>query len=113
MENFNFFSPTRIIFGRDSEECVGRETKKYGKKVLLHYGGGSIKRSGLYDKVVGSLKSENIDFLTGSVLKEGSGRVLGRFWDGLGRISKRFLKDFGGMLKRFLKLFARIWNDKQ
>ncbi|MCJ7666120.1 MAG: iron-containing alcohol dehydrogenase, partial [Actinobacteria bacterium] len=63
MENFNFFSPTRIIFGRDSEECLGREIKKYGKKVLLHYGGGSIKRSGLYDKVIKSLKSENIDFV--------------------------------------------------
>ena len=61
MENFVFYRPTRIIFGRDSEDKVGKETKKYGKKILLHYGQGSIKRTGLYDKVMKSLKKENIE----------------------------------------------------
>ena len=61
MENFSFYRPTRIIFGRGSEEKVGKEVKKYGKKILLHYGGGSIKRTGLYDKVIKSIKSENIE----------------------------------------------------
>lgn len=61
MENFNFYRPTRIIFGRGSEDKVGKETKKYGKKILFHYGQGSIKRTGLYDKVMRSLKKENIE----------------------------------------------------
>lgn len=63
MENFEFLSPTRIIFGRGVEERVGAETKKYAGKVLLHYGGGSIKRSGLYDRVVRSLNAAGVDFL--------------------------------------------------
>lgn len=63
MQNFTFHNYTKIIFGRDTEGTVGAETKKYSKKVLLHYGGGSIKRSGLYDKVVASLKAEGIDFV--------------------------------------------------
>lgn len=62
MENFEFLSPTRIIFGRGVENRVGEEAKKYGAKVLLHYGGGSIKQSGLYDKVVASLKSAGVEF---------------------------------------------------
>jgi len=63
LQNFTFHNYTKIIFGRDTEGTVGAETKKYSKKVLLHYGGGSIKRSGLYDKVVASLKAEGIDFV--------------------------------------------------
>ena len=58
-------------------------------------------------------KIENFHFPTRSVLKEGSGRVLGRFWDGFGRILTRFWMDFGKVLGRFLMLFARIWKDKQ
>lgn len=61
MENFSFYRPTRIIFGRGSEEKVGKETKEYGKKILLHHGQGSIKRTGLYDRVMRSLKKENIE----------------------------------------------------
>lgn len=64
MENFEFLSPTKIIFGKGTENQVGREIKNCGaKKVLLHYGGGSIKRTGLYDKVVASLKEAGIDFI--------------------------------------------------
>lgn len=63
MENFEFLSPTKIIFGRGVEERVGAETKKYAAKVLLHYGGGSIKRSGLYEKVVASLKAAGVEFV--------------------------------------------------
>ena len=54
-------------------------------------------------------KSEKINFPTRSVLKEGSGTVLG----GFGRIWKGFWMDFNGILGRFLKLFERIWKDKQ
>jgi alcohol dehydrogenase len=60
MLNFNYVNKTKIIFGKDTEEAVGKETKAHGKKVLLHYGGGSIKKSGLYDKVMKSLSAEGI-----------------------------------------------------
>ncbi len=63
MENFEFQNETKIIFGKDTELKVGFEVSKYSKKVLLHYGGGSIKKTGLYDKVVLSLKDNDIDFI--------------------------------------------------
>jgi hypothetical protein len=63
MENFEFLSPTKIIFGKESELQVGTETKKLGRKVLLHYGGGSIKKFGLYEKVVKSLQEAGVDFI--------------------------------------------------
>lgn len=63
MLNFDFLSPTKIIFGKGTENCVGEETCKYGKKILLHYGGGSIKKNGLYDKVVNSLKKAGLEFV--------------------------------------------------
>lgn len=61
MINFVFQNPTKLIFGKGTEAQVGEETKKYAKKVLLHYGGGSIKRSGLYDRVIQSLKEAGIE----------------------------------------------------
>ena len=63
MENFEFYSPTRIIFGRGTEEKAGELAREYGKKVLLHYGGGSIKKYGLYDRVVQSLREAGVDFM--------------------------------------------------
>lgn len=61
MNNFVFKNPTKIIFGKDTESLVGKETKLYGSKVLLHYGGGSIKKTGLYDKVIKSLTDAGIE----------------------------------------------------
>lgn len=63
MQNFTFQNATKIIFGKGTEDSVGAEVKNYSKKVLLHYGGGSIKKSGLYDKVVNSLKTAGVDFV--------------------------------------------------
>jgi alcohol dehydrogenase YqhD (iron-dependent ADH family) len=63
MQNFEFFSPTRIIFGKNTELQVGKEIRKYSGKILLHYGGGSIKSSGLYTRVVDALKAEGVDFI--------------------------------------------------
>ena len=63
MDNFIFDNHTKIIFGKDMESKVGKEISRYGKKVLLHYGGGSIKRSGLYDKVVNSLQEVGVEFI--------------------------------------------------
>src|SRR5690606_36083090 len=63
MENFVFQSPTKIIFGKDTEMKVGQEVRALGTKVLLHYGGGSVKKYGLYDRVVKSLKDADVDFM--------------------------------------------------
>jgi alcohol dehydrogenase YqhD (iron-dependent ADH family) len=63
MQNFTYQNATKIIFGKGTEDTVGAEVKKCGKKVLLHYGSGSIKKSGLYDKVIKSLKSAGVDFI--------------------------------------------------
>ncbi|MBN2101364.1 MAG: iron-containing alcohol dehydrogenase [Candidatus Aenigmarchaeota archaeon] len=61
MDNFDFWCGTKIIFGKNTEEKVGREVAGYSKKILLHYGGGSIKKSGLYAKVVSLLNDEKIE----------------------------------------------------
>lgn len=61
MNNFTFSAPTKIIFGKDTEQFVGSEALKYSKKVLVHYGGGSVKRIGVYDKVITSLKNSGIE----------------------------------------------------
>lgn len=63
MENFTFLNPTKIIFGRDTEETVGSETARFSRKILLHYGGGSIKASGLYDRVCASLKAAGVEWV--------------------------------------------------
>ena len=62
MNNFDFCSPTRLIFGRDTQKHVGETVKKYASKILLHYGSGSVKKSGLYDEVKASLKAAGVDF---------------------------------------------------
>lgn len=63
MKDFEFLSPTKIIFGRNAEEKTGDEVKKYGKKILLHYGRSSIFKTGLYDRVTRSLKEAGIDYI--------------------------------------------------
>jgi alcohol dehydrogenase YqhD (iron-dependent ADH family) len=63
MENFVFQNKSFFIFGGDTENLVGGETAAYAKKVLLHYGGGSIKKSGLYDRVAASLKKAGVEFV--------------------------------------------------
>lgn len=61
MRNFRFACPTEFLFGKDTEQNVGAEVKKYGKKVLVHYGGGHIKKNGLYDRVMESLKEAGLE----------------------------------------------------
>ncbi|MGC4000798.1 MAG: iron-containing alcohol dehydrogenase [Anaeromyxobacter sp.] len=61
MNDFEFCNPTRIVFGRGADARVGELTAQHGRKVLLHYGGGSIKRSGLYDRVVASLRAAGVE----------------------------------------------------
>lgn len=56
MDNFTFYNPTKLIFGKGQLEELKNEVPQYGKKVLMVYGGGSIKRNGLYDSVMETLK---------------------------------------------------------
>jgi alcohol dehydrogenase YqhD (iron-dependent ADH family) len=63
VENFIFQNPTKILFGKGMEEQVGTEVRAYGDKVLLHYGGGSIHRTGLYDRIVASLRRAGVDIV--------------------------------------------------
>lgn len=64
MIDFEFQCATKMIFGKDKELCVGEELKKHGaERVLLVYGGSSIKRSGLYDKVVNALEEAGLFFV--------------------------------------------------
>jgi hypothetical protein len=62
MENFVFNNTTKIIFGKGAENQVGSELKGY-KKILLHYGSGSIKKSGLYERVVRSLQEAGVEWV--------------------------------------------------
>ena len=64
MDNFNFYSPTEFIFGKERENECGDYVKKYGgKKVLIHYGGGSVIRSGLLDRVKTSLDKAGVEYV--------------------------------------------------
>ena len=61
--NFIYSNPTKLIFGEDSINYLKAELKKYGPKVMLIYGGGSIKRNGIYDKVINILKKNEKNIL--------------------------------------------------
>lgn len=64
MFDFVFQNPTKIIFGRKKEELIGRELSDAGvKKVLFVYGKESIKRSGLYDRITGSLQADKVQYV--------------------------------------------------
>lgn len=64
MNNFTFYSPTYFVFGKEEENNTGKYVKRFGgNKVLIHYGGGSVIRSGLLDRVKKSLELENIEFV--------------------------------------------------
>lgn len=65
MQNFDYQTPTRLIFGKDVVEKLPEVMKPFGKKILLTYGGGSIKKIGLYDKVKDLLKDFEIYELSG------------------------------------------------
>ena len=65
MLNFQYFTPTKVVFGKDAELKVGPLVKEEGcKKVLVHYGGQSAKKSGLLNRVCEALKDFDIDYVT-------------------------------------------------
>lgn len=64
MDNFNFYSPTEFVFGKGREADCGSYVKKYGgTKVLIHYGSGSVVRSGLLERVKKSLEESGISYV--------------------------------------------------
>lgn len=65
MVNFEYFTPTKVVFGKNAEEKTGELVKAQGcKKVLVHYGGQSAKKSGLLDRICASLEKEGISYVT-------------------------------------------------
>lgn len=65
MVNFEYFTPTKVVFGKNAEEKTGELIKAQGcKKVLVHYGGNSAKKSGLLDRICVSLEKEGISYVT-------------------------------------------------
>ena len=69
MQNFTYHIPTKIHFGDDALDSIGKEAKKYTKKILLTYGGGSIKKNGVYDKIISELEKEDIEVFELSGIK--------------------------------------------
>ena len=64
IKDFNFYSPTQVVFGKSAEEQLSALVKRYGgTRVLVHYGGGSARRSGLLDKVFGMLSDAGIGYV--------------------------------------------------
>lgn len=64
-ENFEYFTPTKVIFGKNAEQEIGTLIKTFSaKKVLIHYGGGSVIKSGLLDRVCASLTEAGIAYIT-------------------------------------------------
>ena len=64
IKDFNYYAPTRVVFGRSSEEQLPQLLRQYGAhRVLVHYGGGSAKRSGLLDKVYKLLDEAGISYV--------------------------------------------------
>ena len=64
MLNFKYFAPTKVLFGKNTEDNVAGLIKEFGgNKVLIHYGGGSVIRSGLMDKVTGKLDEAGIKYV--------------------------------------------------
>ena len=61
MKDFYYYNPTKLSFGKDSVGFLGKLLSKENKRILLHYGGGSIKRTGLYDQVMDILKERNLE----------------------------------------------------
>ncbi|MFV0353379.1 MAG: iron-containing alcohol dehydrogenase [Oscillospiraceae bacterium] len=64
MINFEYYTPTQVVFGKETQKQVGKLIKKEGsRKVLVHYGSQSARKSGLLDEVFASLKESNIEYI--------------------------------------------------
>ena len=78
MYNFKYYTPTKVLFGKDTELQTAELIKDFGgKKVLIHYGGGSVIRSGLLKRVTDTLDAAGVNYVTlgGAVPLERLGHV--------------------------------------
>lgn len=65
MENFNYYAPTKVVFGKNTELQTGELVRECGcRKVLVHYGSGSVKKSGLLDKIFAALDKAGIEYVS-------------------------------------------------
>ena len=98
MDNFDFYSPTDFVFGKGRENECGKYVKKFGgSKVLIHYGSGSVVRSGLLDRVKKSLEAEGISYAELGGVKPNPRDVL--VYEGIGLCRKEgidFILAVGG-----------------
>ena len=64
MQSFNYYTPTKVVFGKGVLDQVGEQVKAFGgTKVLIHYGGGSVRRTGVLDQVKASLAAQGIGYV--------------------------------------------------
>lgn len=92
MNNFTFYSPTEFVFGRDTENRVGELSSQYNAtRVLIVYGGGSVVRSGLLNKVIKSLEAQNIQWTELSGIKPNP--IDTKVYEGL-QLARQFQPDF-------------------
>ena len=64
MLDFQYYAPTKVVFGKGAELKTGTLVKEEGcRKVLLHYGGQSAKKSGLLDRICEALKAQDVDYV--------------------------------------------------
>lgn len=89
--NFSYCNPTKLYFGKNSIESLNEELPKYGKNVLLIYGGGSVKKNGIYDEVINILKSnsKNIAEISGVMPNP----TLNKLYEGI-EIARKHNADF-------------------
>ncbi len=86
MQNFVFHNPTKILFGKNTVPAIGNETAIFGQKVLLVYGTGSIKQTGLYDRITQSLQKAELTIIEHSGVQ--SNPVLSHVHEGIALAKK-------------------------
>ena len=91
MKSFEFHIPTKIVFGEGKISLIGSYAEQYGKKLLLVYGKGSIKKNGVYNKVVKSLNDVHLDFIEYTGVK--SNPVLSHVNEGI-KLARKEKVDF-------------------
>lgn len=89
MQNFVFYNPTKIIFGRDTIPAIGPETAAWGTKALLVYGGGSIKKNGVYAQVTAALDEAGVEITEHGGVR--SNPLLSHVNEGIAKVKKQQL----------------------
>ena len=92
MNNFTFYSPTEFVFGKDTEQKTGELCKRYGaSRIMIVYGGGSVVKSGLLDRVKKSLEDEGLEYCELSGVKPNP--VDSKVYEGIG-LAREYRPDF-------------------